>query len=158
MAVDKDGLKKEIIDKELEIIKAEIINSGKRKIAKKFPKAKFQNSLMITHLWINHGLWILNKQISNILKSNKVSENKNFRFFKMKVGEGLNDFEFNEKNYSSKWKSIKSFKRCIYFRTSRANPSMLEMIKVDVYGQLIPIEQLATISVPEARLISVSLG
>ena len=34
---------------------------------------------------------------------------------------------------------------------------MLDTIKVDVYGQLMPIEQLATISVPEARLISVQV-
>ena len=50
LAVDKDGLKKEIIDKELEIIKAEIIKPNQKKWQKKFPKAKFQNSLMITHL------------------------------------------------------------------------------------------------------------
>ena len=35
---------------------------------------------------------------------------------------------------------------------------MLDMIKVDVYGQLMPINQLATISVPEARLINTSMG
>ena len=34
---------------------------------------------------------------------------------------------------------------------------MLDMIKVDVYGQQMPINQLATISVPEARLISVQV-
>ena len=34
---------------------------------------------------------------------------------------------------------------------------MLDMIKVDVYGQLMPIDQLATISVPEARLISIQV-
>ena len=34
---------------------------------------------------------------------------------------------------------------------------MLDTIKVDVYGQLMPIEQLATISVPEARLISIQV-
>ena len=42
-------------------------------------------------------------------------------------------------------------------RTGRANKSMLDTIKVDVYGQLMPIEQLATISVPEARLISIQV-
>ena len=34
---------------------------------------------------------------------------------------------------------------------------MLDTIKVDVYGQLMPIDQLATISVPEARLISIQV-
>ena len=42
-------------------------------------------------------------------------------------------------------------------RTGRANTNMLDTIKVDVYGQLMPIEQLATINVPEARLISVQV-
>ena len=55
-------------------------------------------------------------------------------------------------------KSIQSFKKDVStLRTGRANPSMLDMIKVDVYGQLMPIEQLATISVPEARLISIQV-
>ena len=67
--------------------------------------------------------------------------------------------EFNEKNYSSKMdKSIQSLKKDIStLRTGRANPNMLDMIKIDVYGQMMPIEQLATISVPEARLISIQV-
>jgi len=67
--------------------------------------------------------------------------------------------EFNEKNYSSKMdKSIQSLKKDIStLRTGRANTNMLDTIKVDVYGQLMPIEQLATISVPEARLISIQV-
>ena len=67
--------------------------------------------------------------------------------------------EFNEKNYSSKMdKSIQSFKKDIStLRTGRANTNMLDTIKVDVYGQLMPIDQLATISVPEARLISIQV-
>jgi ribosome recycling factor len=67
--------------------------------------------------------------------------------------------EFNEKNYSSKMdKSIHSLKKDIStLRTGRANTNMLDMVKVDVYGQQMPIEQLATISVPEARLISIQV-
>ena len=67
--------------------------------------------------------------------------------------------EFNEKNYSSKMdKSIDSLKRDIStLRTGRANTNMLDTIKVDVYGQLMPIDQLATVSVPEARLISIQV-
>ena len=34
---------------------------------------------------------------------------------------------------------------------------MLDMIKIDVYGQLMPIEQLSTVSVPEARMISIQV-
>lgn len=67
--------------------------------------------------------------------------------------------EFNQNNYSSKMeKSISSFKKDIStLRTGRANTSMLDIIKVDCYGQLMPIEQLATVSVPEARLISIQV-
>ena len=67
--------------------------------------------------------------------------------------------EFNENNYSSKMdKSIQSLKKDIStLRTGRANADMLNTIKVDVYGQLMPIDQLATISVPEARLISIQV-
>ena len=42
-------------------------------------------------------------------------------------------------------------------RTGRANSSMLDLIRVDVYGQKMPINQLATISVPESRLITVQV-
>ena len=67
--------------------------------------------------------------------------------------------EFNEKNYSSKMdKSIQSFKKDLStLRTGRANANMLDTIKVDVYGQLMPVDQLGTVSVPEARLISIQV-
>ena len=67
--------------------------------------------------------------------------------------------EFNESNYSLKMdKSIQSFKKDIStLRTGRANINMLDTIKIDVYGQFMPIEQLATVSVPEARLISIQV-
>ena len=67
--------------------------------------------------------------------------------------------QFEESIYSSKMdKSIQSFKKDITtLRTGRANTNMLDTIKVDVYGQLMPIEQLATVSVPEARLISIQV-
>ena len=67
--------------------------------------------------------------------------------------------DFIEKNYSSKMdKSIQSLKKDIStLRTGRANTNMLNAIKIDVYGQLMPIDQLSTISVPEARLISVQV-
>ncbi len=66
---------------------------------------------------------------------------------------------FEEKNYSIKMdKTILSFKKDIStLRTGRANTNMLDTIKVDVYGQMMPIEQLATVSVPEARLISIQV-
>ena len=55
-------------------------------------------------------------------------------------------------------KSIQSFKKDIStLRTGRANANMLDTIKIDVYGQMMPIDQLATVSVPEARLISIQV-
>ena len=67
--------------------------------------------------------------------------------------------EFNEKNHSLKMeKTILSFRKDIStLRTGRANASMLDTIRVDVYGQLMPINQVATVSVPEARMISVQV-
>ena len=67
--------------------------------------------------------------------------------------------EFKEQDYSVKMdKTIQSFKKDLAsIRTGRANASMLDMIKVDVYGQMMPINQLASVSVPEARLISVQV-
>jgi ribosome recycling factor len=55
-------------------------------------------------------------------------------------------------------KTIQSFKKDIStLRTGRANTNMLDTIKIDVYGQIMPIDQLATVSVPEARLISIQV-
>ena len=67
--------------------------------------------------------------------------------------------EFNGNIYSSKMnKSIDSLKKDIStLRTGRANSNMLDTLKVDVYGQMMPINQLATISVPEARLITLQV-
>ena len=66
---------------------------------------------------------------------------------------------FDEKSYQQKMeKTIISLKRDLSsLRTGRANSSMLDTIKVEVYGQQMPINQLATVNVPEARLISVQV-
>jgi ribosome recycling factor len=42
-------------------------------------------------------------------------------------------------------------------RTGRANPKMLDGVRVDVYGQKMPISQLATVSVPESQMINVQV-
>ena len=67
--------------------------------------------------------------------------------------------EFNEKDYSTKMdKTIQSFKKDLAsIRTGRANASMLDTIKVDVYAQMMPINQVASVSVPESRLITVQV-
>ena len=56
LAIDKDGINREIVDKELDIIKAEIINSGKPKeLAEKISKGKSQNLLMKIRYLIKCG-------------------------------------------------------------------------------------------------------
>ena len=55
-------------------------------------------------------------------------------------------------------KSISSFQKDLgTLRTGRANPSMLDLIRVDVYGQKMPINQIATVTVPEPRTISIQV-
>ena len=66
---------------------------------------------------------------------------------------------FNENSYNKKMsKTIEVFsKELSSLRTGRANASMLDLIKVDVYGQKMPINQLATITTPEARTINIQV-
>ena len=69
----------------------------------------------------------------------------------------MNTFDKNEASQKMK-KTIESFKKDLgTLRTGRANPSMLDLIRVDVYGQKMPINQLATITVPEPRTISIQV-
>ena len=64
---------------------------------------------------------------------------------------------FEENSYKSKMlKTLEIFsKELNSLRTGRANSSMLDLIKVDVYGQKMPINQLATITTPEPRIINI---
>ena len=66
---------------------------------------------------------------------------------------------FKESTYKDKMmKTIDLFsKELSSLRTGRANASMLDLIKVDVYGQKMPINQLATITVPEPRTINIQV-
>ena len=55
-------------------------------------------------------------------------------------------------------KTIEVFsKELASLRTGRANASMLDLIKVDVYGQLMPINQLGSITTPEPRTINIQV-
>ena len=55
-------------------------------------------------------------------------------------------------------KTIEVFvKELSSLRTGRANSSMLDLVKVDVYGQLMPINQLGSITTPEARVINIQV-
>jgi|TARA_B110001452_G_scaffold235653_1_gene214550 ribosome recycling factor len=66
---------------------------------------------------------------------------------------------FNDKTYSQKMdKTIEVFtKELTSLRTGRANASMLDLIKVDVYGQAMPINQVASITTPESRMINIQV-
>ncbi len=66
---------------------------------------------------------------------------------------------FDEKSYSLKMdKAIEVFsKELTSLRTGRANAAMLDLVKVDVYGQLMPVNQVASITTPEARMINIQV-
>ena len=66
---------------------------------------------------------------------------------------------FNENNYLQKMsKTFEVFtKELSSLRTGRANASMLDLVKVDVYGQKMPINQLASITAPEPRTINIQV-
>ena len=91
LAIDKEGIKKEIIDKELEIIKAELTNSGKKgDMADKISKGKI-NKFISENTLLNQ-IWIMDpkKKVSDILKESKNnSEIKIVDFIRFKVGEGV---------------------------------------------------------------------
>jgi ribosome recycling factor len=66
---------------------------------------------------------------------------------------------FQEKTYTQKMdKTFEVFlKELSSLRTGRANSNMLDLIKVDVYGQKMPINQLGTITTPEPRAINIQV-
>ena len=66
---------------------------------------------------------------------------------------------FDDKNYNQKMdKTFDVFTRELSsLRTGRANSNMLDLIKVDVYGQKMPINQIGSISTPEARMINIQV-
>ncbi|MDC3308428.1 ribosome recycling factor [Candidatus Pelagibacter sp.] len=66
---------------------------------------------------------------------------------------------FNDKTYSQKMdKTIEVFqKELTSLRTGRANASMLDLVKVDVYGQAMPLNQISSITTPDARTINIQV-
>ncbi len=66
---------------------------------------------------------------------------------------------FNSSQYDEKMtKTLEVFsKELSSLRTGRANASMLDLVKVDVYGQQMPINQLASITTPEPRTINIQV-
>ena len=66
---------------------------------------------------------------------------------------------FDEKSYSVKMdKALEVFsKELSSLRTGRANAAMLDLVKVDVYGQQMPINQVGSITTPEPRMINIQV-
>jgi ribosome recycling factor len=66
---------------------------------------------------------------------------------------------FNDKTYSQKMdKTIEVFqKELTSLRTGRANASMLDLVKVEVYGQAMPLNQVSSITTPDARTINIQI-
>ena len=91
LSIDKDGIDKKIVEKELEIIKAEIINSGKPpEIAEKISSGKIAKFLNDNSLL--NQIWIMDpkKKVSDILKENSKEKKIDIiDFVKYKVGEGI---------------------------------------------------------------------
>ncbi|MDC1096564.1 translation elongation factor Ts [Pelagibacteraceae bacterium] len=85
LAIDKQDLDKKVIDKELEIIKAELVNSGKKdEMIDKISQGKL-NKFISDNTLLNQ-VWIMDPKmkVSNILKNSKVLD-----FIRFKVGEGV---------------------------------------------------------------------
>ena len=91
LAIDKDGIKKELIDKELEIVKAEILNSGKpEEMVDKISKGKITKFLNDNSLL--NQIWIMDpkKKVLDVLKENSIENPlKVVEFIRYKVGEGV---------------------------------------------------------------------
>ena len=89
LAIDKDGINQEIVDKELEIIKAEILNSGKpTDLADKISKGKISKFLNDNSLEsvVDNG----SKKKFDIIKEHKSEKDiKIVNFVRFKVGEGI---------------------------------------------------------------------
>ena len=92
LAINKEGIAKKIVDKELEIITAEITNSGKPKeMADKISKGKLTKFLNDNSLL--NQIWIMDpkKKVSDVLKEHSINSNeiKVLDFAKFRVGEGI---------------------------------------------------------------------
>ena len=91
LAIDKEGIDKKIVDKELEIIEAEIKNSGKpSQMVEKISKGKISKFLNDNSLL--NQIWIMDskKKVSDILKENSLEKKLSIlEFVRYKVGEGV---------------------------------------------------------------------
>ena len=113
-------------------------------------KFKEDNALM-TQAWVMEP----KKKVQDVLKELAINDLKIKEFSRIKIGEQM----FDEKSYSLKMdKAIEVFsKELSSLRTGRANAAMLDLVKVDVYGQQMPINQVGSITTPEPRMINIQV-
>ena len=91
LSIDKNGLDNKLIDKELEIIKAELLNSGKDKhIIDKISKGKIEKFISDNSLLSQAWIMDPKKKVQDILNENKIKQDiKIIDFVRFKVGEGI---------------------------------------------------------------------
>ena len=101
-----------------------------------------------------------NEDLKKLLKSKDIGEDEE-KIHEKKVQIITDDHikSVDEKSYSLKMdKAIEVFaKELSSLRTGRANAAMLDLIKVEVYGQQMPINQVGSITTPEPRMINIQV-
>ena len=113
-------------------------------------KFKEENALL-SQAWVMEP----KKKVQDVLKELSIADLKVKEFYRIKIGE----YMFDEKSYSLKMdKAIEVFsKELSSLRTGRANAAMLDLVKVDVYGQQMPVNQVGSITTPEPRMINIQV-
>ena len=156
LALESNLIDQGVIDKEQELVAEELKNLGKAdEIAKKISLGKMnkfkEENALLTQAWVMEP----KKKVHDIVKELSVADLKIKEFFRIKIGEKM----FDEKSYGLKMdKAIDVFsKELSSLRTGRANAAMLDLIKVDVYGQQMPINQIGSITTPEPRMINIQI-
>ena len=91
LAINSEDIDKKLVDKELEIIKAEIVNSGKpAEMAEKISKGKISKFLSENSLMSQTWIMDPKKKVSDVLKENSSEKSiKILNFVRYKVGEGI---------------------------------------------------------------------
>ncbi|NCU54339.1 MAG: translation elongation factor Ts [Candidatus Fonsibacter ubiquis] len=152
MSLGEKDLSVDFINKEKEILKEELKNQGKKDdmidkiLVGKLKKVISDNTLM-GQKWIHNQDISVEQAVNDFgkeIKQNLIIKS----FIKYKVGEGI---EVKKTDLSSYGKELSTV------RTGRANPKMLDGVRVEVYGQKMPISQLATVSIPEPQMINVQV-
>ena len=112
-------------------------------------KFKEENALL-SQAWVMEP----KKKVKDVLKELSIADLKIKEFYRLKIGG-----KCLMKNHTAlKWINHRVFsKELTSLRTGRANSAMLDLVKVDVYGQQMPINQVGSITTPEPRMINIQV-